>query len=1029
MRASRQAFRRRLLAGASVLALTLGAVPALACTTVSSNTTISASTGCVNWSGGNLSVTNTGAISTSGFSAVTVAGASVGTLTLRGSISAGNTGIANYGSMAALINSGSISGGSVGISSGGTIGTVTNSGTISGADVGILNIGTIGTLSNSGSISDGGFDNGGSIGAMSNTGTINGGAWTGLYNNANSTIGTLSNNGTISGGGGNAGLINYGSIGALTNGGAVSGAGGMINNAGGTIGMLSNSGTISGSSNAGLLNGGSIGTLTNSGTISGNIGVANSGSINALGNNGTISGSTQAGILNTGATIGTLTNSGTVSGGAGTGIVNTGASIGTLSNSGAIRGNIGIANSGSIGALEGSIGGSISGRTNGIANTGSIGALTNSGAISGGLRYGIYDAGGVIGALTNAGTISGGATGIASSSSGRIGTLTNTGVISGNRGIFNAGSIGALGNSGVIEAPTAIFNATTGTLGPIVNGGLIAGNIVNLSSRTLTIGGGSGTLFGTLTGASGAIGGAAQGTITSTASNLAFAAGNLLLNDAINVGNNMVVNGGATIKVVNGVSITGAYQQSGGGLVAQASSASSYGYLDVSRNATLANAAIVITGSGLVGGSSITIVRAGGTGNYAGNTASIIGTSGLTATLETSGNDLVVSLAGASSGASNFTAIGLAAGGVAAQLGPVLDRINGDSSASAVAFQNAVLVPLVLLPRSLQGQAMKQLAPAYNTSQLVLNSAPMVQETVEQHQQTTMRYDPKTGAAASLDTGDSALWAHLLGNGARHDSHAGFDGYHSSDAGLIAGVDHLFTPELLGGVAAIGLRGSLGGIDNASGQSARMDSYGLTFYGTYRHGRAFIDAQLGAGWNQFGQHRGIAFLGETASASFDGQQYLAHALAGYDFPVGGMGGMVMTPLVGLSWLHARSGPYGETGAGAADLSVQGQALDGLTQEVGVKAAWSFETEFGQLVPQVTGKWVHDYTHGPIASGGVIGGEAFAVTVPRIAADGARIDAAATLKRGDRLSFGVEYNGELRAGYRSHTGLTRARWQF
>jgi uncharacterized protein with beta-barrel porin domain len=854
------------MTGASILALMLNTVPAMACTPVSSNTTISSSTGCVNWSGGNLSITNTGAISTSSYGALTIGGSSVGALTNSGSISASITAIANYGgSIGALTNSGSISAHSVGVFNGGTVGTLTNSGTISGVNFGVFSTGTIGTLSNSGSISDGGIVNSGSIGALNNSGTINGGGWTGIANNTG-TIGTLSNSGTISGGGGYAGILNNGSIGTLTNAGTISGIGGIINNAGSAIGTLSNSGTISGG--------------------------------------------TQAGIVNSGGTIGTLTNSGV------------------------LRGSIGIANSGSIGTLS---------------------------------------------------------------------------------------------NGGTIQGPTAIFNASTGMLGPIVNSGLIAGDIVNQSSQTLTIGGGSGTTFGTLTGASGAIDSADQGAITSTASNLVFASGNLLLNDAINVGSNTVIISGATLKVVNPVAITGAYQQTGGGIVAQAASASSYGYLNVSRDATVANATIVITGSGLVGGTSFTIVRAGGTGSYSGDTVSIIGTNGLTATLNTAGNDLVVSLAGSSSGSSNFTAIGLATGGVAAQLGPVLDRINGSNPASAVAFQNAVLVPLVLLPQSQQGQAMKQLAPAYNTSQLVLNSASTAQETVEQHQQTTTRYDPKTGETAGF--GDSALWAHLLDNGARRDSKAGFDGYHSSDTGMVVGVDHLFTPEVLGGVAAIGLRGSLPGIDSPSAQSATLDSYQLIFYGTYRHGRAFIDGQLGAGWNQFSQNRSIAFLGETASASFDGQQYLAHALAGYDFPVGGTGGMVITPLVGLRWLRARNGAYSETGAGAADLSVKGQDLNGLTQEFGLKTTWSFATEFGQFVPEVTAQWLHDYTDGPIATSGVIGGETFAVTVPRVAADGARIDASATLKSSDRLSFGVEYDGELRAGYRSHTGQIKARWQF
>ena len=871
--ASRKIFNYRLMMTTSALALTCNIAPSVACTLVSSNTTISSSTGCVSWSGGNLSVTNTGAISASGATALVISGSSVGTLTNSGTISSGSAGVFNTG----------------------TVGTLTNSGTISGANFGIFNIGSIATLSNSGSISDGGIVNSGSIGALSNIGTTSGGGWTGILNNTGSTIGTLSNSGTISGGGGNAGIVNNGSIGTLTNDGTISGTIGILNNTGGSIVTLSNSGTISGdASYAGIINSGSIGTLANDGTVSGNNGFANGGSIGALSNNRTISG--------------------------------------------------------------------------------------------------------------------------------------------GNNGIFNTGTISALSNSGTIQAPTAIFNDTTGTLGPIVNSGLIAGNITNLSSQTLTIDGGSGTTFGTLTGASGAIGSANQGTITNTASNLVFASGNLLLNDAIDVGSNKVVNNGATLKVVNPVAITGAYQQTGGGLVAQAASASSYGYLNISRNATVANAAIVITGSGLVDGSSFTIVRAGGTGSYSGDTVSIVGTNGLTATLKTVGNDLVVSLAGPSSGSpsggnSNFTAIGLATGGVAAQLGPVLDGINGSSAASAIAFQHAVLVPLVMLPRSQQGQAMKQLAPAYNTSQLVLASAPTVQETVEQHQQTTMRYDPKAGEAAPSDAWDSALWAHLLGNGARRDSSAGFDGYRSSDAGLIAGVDHLFTPQMLGGVAVSGLRGSLGGSDNGSGQSATMDSYQLTLYGTYRHGRAFIDGQLGTGWNHFRQNRAIPFLAETASASFDGRQYLAHALAGYDLPVGGPGDMLITPLVGLSWLRAHNGAYGETGAGAADLSVKGQTLDGLTQELGVKTAWSFATGFGQLVPEVTTQWVHDYTHGAVATSGVIGGETFVVTVPRGAADGARIGTAATLKRNERLSFGAEYNGELRAGYRSHTGSLKARWQF
>ncbi|HZC17771.1 MAG TPA: autotransporter outer membrane beta-barrel domain-containing protein, partial [Caulobacteraceae bacterium] len=276
---------------------------------------------------------------------------------------------------------------------------------------------------------------------------------------------------------------------------------------------------------------------------------------------------------------------------------------------------------------------------------------------------------------------------------------------------------------------------------------------------------------------------------------------------------------------------------------------------------------------------------------------------------------------------------------------------------------------------------------------------------------------------------DTTLWGQALGGGARRDSNAAADGYHSTDVGLAAGLDHLFTPELLGGVAASWLHAWARGLDGAGGQSTDLDSYQLTFYGTYRHGRAFLDGQLGAGWNQFGQNRGIPFLGETAAAHYDGQQYLAHALLGYDLPLRGAADLRVTPLLGLRWIDAHDGAYAESGAGAADLSVKDETLNSLTQELGLKTVWSLATGLGRVTPELTAEWVHDYTHGPIATSGVIGGETFAVSIPRIAADGARLRAGATLESSDRLSFRLEYDGELRSGYQSHTGLFKLLWKF
>ena len=95
---------------------------------------------------------------------------------------------------------------------------------------------------------------------------------------------------------------------------------------------------------------------------------------------------------------------------------------------------------------------------------------------------------------------------------------------------------------------------------------------------------------------------------------------------------------------------------------------------------------------------------------------------------------------------------------------------------------------------------MKQLAPVQTSFQAV-DSAATVLGAIEQHQQTAMAYDGQTGEAAGSGLRPGTLWAQALGGTAQRDSNAEAAGYNSTDFGLAAGLDHLFTPNLLGGVA------------------------------------------------------------------------------------------------------------------------------------------------------------------------------------------------------------------------------------
>lgn len=390
------------------------------------------------------------------------------------------------------------------------------------------------------------------------------------------------------------------------------------NYVGDTQASITNTATITGVTNAlYVANTGSIGTFTNSGRLTGTSnGGSNNGSIGSFVNDGLISGSEKG--MGNQSTITSLTNSatGTIMGGTAAGLQND-TSMGTVTNAGLISsGSAGFANYGTLGLLSNS--GSINGGPQGIYNSGSITSISNSGRMT--APQSAIGLSGSVGSLTNSGFIGGGSNGI--NLEGSLGTLINE-------------AAGTLGGN------IALY--LSGTLGGFANSGIVSGNIVNTSSRALTITGGTGTVTGTLTGANPAN----RGSITNTLSNLVFASGNLLVNDNINVGTNTVTNTGAALSMGSQISVTGNYSQTGGSLAL-----SGAGKLVVSGAANLAGASITrkadCLSSGntyLAGSVGCTLVAGGAGSDYTGATVTVAeGFDGLALVKAVDANTLLLSI-------------------------------------------------------------------------------------------------------------------------------------------------------------------------------------------------------------------------------------------------------------------------------------------------------------------------------------------------------------------------------------------------
>jgi outer membrane autotransporter protein len=811
---------------------------------------------------------------------------------------------------------------------------------------------------------------------------------------------------------------------------------------------------------------GNVGTLTNNGVIHGEetaFRVANTFTVGSVINNGTISANSSYGISNRG-TITSLINSGTIAGSIYGVLGDSGSSITSLENTstGTIRGNTAIlfGNLSTITSLLNS--GNIAGTAYGIQsdNGSSITSLenTSTGTIRGntGILVGNLTPSGTInvGTLTNAGLINGATNvGVGTSSNGTIGSLVNTGVISGNAGaIGNAGRINTLVNGGTISSNGyAIYNSSTGTIGAIANSGLIAGAIANLSSRSLTISGGSGSTFGTLTGVSAGIGSADAGTIISTAASLYFSSGNLLLNDNINVGGNTVSNTGATLQVNNHLSITGNYNQGTSAtlLIGVSNAAVSngvaadtgYGRLVVSGAAVIASGSSVtlkaLNSYGFAVGQRYVVVQAATSGtNY--NASSLIysatGYSGVitgSVLVDGSYSDLLLTLGSGSGSTPNLSAT--TPNAVSAISG--LFRYSGANAGLLNVFNASA----ALNSSSEANRAGAQLSPSSNAlavtqastapTQSVLNVASAHVDGLR-----TAQANGVSGVATGERNDEVALWGQAFGGKATQDRRDNTSGYNANYNGLLIGGDKLLNDAWrLGGLFSY-TNTSVSSRDDNSGSSANVKSYGLIAYAGYTADNWYLDLSAGVVRHDYESTRLLNFTGFSgvANGSYNGTQSVLSAEGGY--PIRLDATTVLTPLAGLNYSKLKQNGYTESGGNGAALTVAANKSSSFKSDLGAKLERSFATSYGNLTPSVQLTWRHEYQNTRLRSvanfaADTSGSTSFTTFGAKPIANTGIMALAATLVRSNNVTLTGRYTLEAGSGYRSQTADVRLRYQF
>ncbi|WP_238926771.1 autotransporter outer membrane beta-barrel domain-containing protein [Achromobacter xylosoxidans] len=872
----------------------------------------------------------------------------------------GGSGVTSAGVVASINNNGTITGGAGGNGGSGGFG----GGGGAGGD-GLLAVGGNATITNTGSITGGA---GGSGGAGNSGAGADGAGGAGI--NLAGSRNVILNAGTIAGGAGNGGgvgivtrgmdtIINAGTIaGALNGPGGTRAAAIQFGGAGNTLNLLTGS-NIVGSL---LLDAGATATLSAShaGLTLGNdviltdaaSGVAFSSMTAGLTFSGVISGAGSVSVQ--GSRVLTMAGVNTYTG---TTTIDSGATL-ALSGGGSVAASSGVVSNGTLDISATTNGASVASLAGGgrVALGGHTLTLTN----ASGVFSGVIDGAG--GLVLNSGTqtLSGVSTytGATTINGGTL-ALTGAGRLS------SASAISLLGSGATLDLSAASDQTLGGVYG-------VAGSRVLAGASTLTLGAATDSVYqGELTG-SGALVKQGTGMLVLNGSNAAFTGMTTVTQGRLQVGD--ASHGGA---VLGGDVAVGAQGTLGGhgtilGNVTNGGTVSpggSIGTLNVGGNYTQAsNATLAIE----VSPTEASLLKVGGSATLNGTLAITYAPGTYSATRYN-----VVSAANGISGRFSSVTGSLASGA----------DLNGLRSSVAYGANDVAL--LLSNPASgMPGDTPVVIAPTRTSIYTALGSAALMSAqsaTAAVLERATRR----AAASAQADAGAPdtvSVWANATGRHGRLSGSGGLPGFQENQYGFLAGADKRVDRNTFG--LAMGY--SHAELSEESTESAgTRDTVRLATYASRDLGPVDVTGMLGYGLHFLSQKRPFENVG-TAKGDHVGQEFTAAAQVSKPMA---LGGLVMTPRLGLRYAYFHANSFDEGGARGQNLHVGSDTARSLQPYVGM----TFDTAFDSAQRPLNLQFRVAYAHELLDTGR-------AMTV--VSQDGTRFAApGADLSRGF-LTFGA-----------------------
>ncbi len=264
--------------------------------------------------------------------------------------------------------------------------------------------------------------------------------------------------------------------------------------------------------------------------------------------------------------------------------------------------------------------------------------------------------------------------------------------------------------------------------------------------------------------------------------------------------------------------------------------------------------------------------------------------------------------------------------------------------------------------------------------------------------------------------GETAAWGRLIGSWGGTSSAPGTPGMDYELSGGIVGIDHVFTPIFLAGVAA---QYTTDDIDfSKPADDADIDSFEIGAYASLGDTRLYLNANVSFIWHEFGIRR---FLDSgTASGEYSGTTISAYVEGGKIFEADDWR---IQPIVAASFAHLETDAYAETGSALTKLDVEGSTLTNFKSMIGARVALPIEIESGRkIVPEARAVWAHEYADDHSTMRAQVQGVPGTITVNgrKFARDSLVVGAGISAPLSDEASVVLDYDASINPDMVSHT---------